>query len=268
MRLVSFDAFRTLGIPKVSHFKPENMFRIKELIREAEWILFPEYWQINALVYGLNSRIFPSLASYYLGHDKIEMTRLFQALCPEHVPGTLILDNSDGSQRQVLEQMDFPFVAKEVKNSMGRGVYLIEDLAAFRSYCQKVDILYVQEYLPIDRDMRLLVIGDQVVGGYWRVAPEWGFHNNVAQGGQIVFDPIPEQARALVQTVIRKTGINHAGFDVAMVGNHCYLLEFNRLFGNAGVNQLGLDINRLILDYLQRQYTPPSNQPRYEMTGA
>lgn len=248
MRLVSFDAFRTLGMPDVRHVKPELMFREKELLQGADWLLFPEYWQVNTLIYGLKSRIFPSPAAYHLGHDKIEQTRLFEMIAPAHVPLTLILGNTPANQDQILEQFDFPFVAKEPKNSMGRGVFLIENRGQFAQYCTANEILYVQEYLPIERDLRLVLIGKQVVGGYWRVGED--FHNNVAKGGRIVHGTIPEHARALVEHIAATTGIDHAGFDIAMVGGHCYLLEFNRLFGTQGIAELGIDCNALILEYL------------------
>ena len=95
------------------------MFRHKDEIKEADWILFPEYWQVNSLAYGLRKRIFPSLASYHLGHDKIEMTRAFWALCPEHMPHTVILPATPSAIEQVQNDFDYPFIAKEVRNSMG-----------------------------------------------------------------------------------------------------------------------------------------------------
>ena len=198
MRLVSFDALRTLGMPGVRYLKPELMFRERDyLSSQIDWALFPEYWQVNALSYGLGARIFPSLASYHLGHNKIEQTRLFEMLCPANTPLTLILPNTPSSQDQILEQFGFPFVAKEPKNSMGYGVFLIESRSDFTRYCQHSYVLYAQELLPIDRDMRVVLIGDQVVGGYWRSGE--GFHNNVSQGGQIIHGPIPNEARLLVE---------------------------------------------------------------------
>ena len=108
MRLITFDALRCLDIPGSRYIKPELMFRHKDEIEQADWILFPEYWQVNALVYGLQKRIFPSLATYHLGHDKIEMTRAFWAVCPEHIPQTMILPPTPGSIEQVLDQPGIP----------------------------------------------------------------------------------------------------------------------------------------------------------------
>jgi ribosomal protein S6--L-glutamate ligase len=66
MRLVSFDALRTLKLPDTTYIKPELFIQQLPLIRSADWVLFPQHWQVNALVYGLRQRIFPSQASYLL----------------------------------------------------------------------------------------------------------------------------------------------------------------------------------------------------------
>ena len=104
MRLISFDPLRTLEIPGVVNVKPEDWRRRKSEIMAADALLFPEYWQVNALVYAWRRRIFPSINSYHLGHDKIEMTRAFEAVCPEHVPFTRILPSTPAALEQVLLQ--------------------------------------------------------------------------------------------------------------------------------------------------------------------
>lgn len=267
MRLVSFNALRSLGIPGVHHLKPEHLFRDIETVREADWLLYPEYWQVNSLSYGLKKRIFPSLASYHLGHDKIEQTRAFMAVVPNHVPHTLILPSTPASMEQILEQMDFPLVAKLVRSSMGEGVFLIEDRPALREYAQKTEILYLQEFLPLQRDLRVVWIGDQVVAAYWREQGD-GFHFNVAQGGVINFEEIPAQALELVRLVATELGIDHAGFDVAMVDGHPYLLEFNLLFGLDGLNRLGLNAGEYVLRYLERLDGQPDHPFRPQPVAA
>ena len=126
MRFLSFDALRTLHLNGVSYIKPERMLAEAETIKAADGVLFPQFWQINPLIYGLKTRIFPSPASYYIGHDKVEMTRCFQLLAPEHVPYTLIEPNTPEAAASVWAKMPLPFVAKIPKSSMGDGVFLIE----------------------------------------------------------------------------------------------------------------------------------------------
>ncbi|MGH8556797.1 MAG: hypothetical protein ACRESZ_04910 [Methylococcales bacterium] len=64
MRLVTFDPLRALDIHGADYIKPELMFRERKRLIEADWVIFPRTWQINALHYGLKARIFPSIASY------------------------------------------------------------------------------------------------------------------------------------------------------------------------------------------------------------
>lgn len=249
VRLITFNALRSLDIRGAHYIKPEHYLRSLDHVCEAEWVLYPEYWQVNSLVYGLKQRIFPSPASYHLGHDKIEQTRAFMAVAPHNTPWTEILPSTDSAIDLVLESFDFPFVAKVVRSSMGEGVYLIESRRQFLDYAAQNDILYVQEYLPIQRDLRVVWVGDQVISAYWREQTD-GFHNNVARGGVVTFDAVPPAALELVEQVARTLGIDHAGFDVAVVQGHCYLLEFNVLFGLDGLNRQGIRLGPYILHHL------------------
>ncbi|BES73060.1 hypothetical protein RE428_40780 [Marinobacter nanhaiticus D15-8W] len=251
---ISFDIFRTLSFPDTRVLKPEQMFAEKDLLRSADWVLFPEYWQLNALVHGLKCRVFPSLASYQIGHNKVEMTRAFQMLVPGNTPFTLIDANGPQEREKIWDAMPLPFVAKLPRASMGEGVWLIENRGDWLRYCECTDVLYAQEYLPIDRDLRIVIVGDRVVTAYWRHQADQGFYNNVARGGRVVYGEIPEAATELALRVARELGVDHAGFDVAMVGNHPYLFEFNRLFGNQGLQ--GGILRDAILDYLKREASP------------
>lgn len=255
MHLVSFDIFRTLGLPNTTVLKPDNFLRHRALLQEADWVLFPEYWQLNALVHGLKCRVFPSVASYRIGHDKVEMTRAFQTVAPAHTPWTLIEANGPHEREQVWAAMTHPFVAKLPKASMGEGVWLIESRDDWRRYCEVTDVLYVQEYLPIDRDVRVVVIGDRVLTAYWRTQADQGFYNNVAKGGHIDNSPVPEAVTQLALKLARDLEVDHAGFDIALVDGYPYVLEFNRLFGNQGLG-LGSELQGAILDYLQCQTEP------------
>lgn len=163
MRLISFDPLRTLDIPDSKSLKPEHWFRHQDIIKQADWILFPEYWQINPLVYAWKKSIFPSISTYHLGHDKVEMTRAFEAVCPRNIPQTAILPATESAEQQILDEFSFPVVAKEVRHSMGRGVHVIHNRHELRRYRETHTILYIQELLPIDRDLRLVFIGKRVI---------------------------------------------------------------------------------------------------------
>lgn len=250
MRLVSFNLFRTLGMPGVVYIKPSEMYEKRALIEAADWVLFPETWQLNTLLYAFGSRIFPSPASYHLGADKVQMTRAFWAVCPGHMPHTCIEASDAAGSESVLSALAFPFVAKEIRHSMGRGVHLIEGMADWRRYVADNAVLYAQELLPLERDLRIVVIGRKAVAAYWRQRPDWGFHTNVARGGSIAFDPVPPAAVALAERLAVSLSIDHAGFDIAWIDGHPYVFEFNLLFGNQGLGECGVDLAAEITRYL------------------
>jgi len=261
MRVVSFDAFRSLDIPGVHYLKPELYLKNLPMLTSADWLLFPDYWQICGLHFGLKARLFPSLASYMVGHDKIEQTRVFQLLFPRHTPNTQILANTAENAALLWDEMTLPFVAKIPRSSEGRGVFLIEERVQWRLYQQQTPVLYVQEYLPIDRDLRLVVIGNRVVAGYWRLQSANGFHNNIACGGELDFSPVPKAAVELVESLSTRLGIDHGGFDLAMLGDQPMLIEYNRLFGNNGLIQQGIRTGSLIYQYLLEQSEPERTPP-------
>lgn len=261
MRLVSFNALRSVDIPGAYYIKPEHHFRELAQVCAADVVLYPEYWQVNSLIYGLGKRIFPSAASYHLGHDKIEQTRGFLTVAPQHVPITEILPSTPSSIDLVLERFDFPFAAKVVCSSMGEGVYLIESRRAFLDYAAQNSTLYVQENLPIQRDLRVVWVGNEVVTAYWREQTD-GFHNNVARGGVVHFDAVPPAALELVTHVATSLGIDHAGFDVAVVHGHCYLLEFNVLFGLDGLHRQGIRLGDMVMRYLGNEGNEPTHPVR------
>lgn len=260
VRLISFDAFRTLGLPGVRYIKPELMQQSLDDIRQADWLLFPAYWQINSLHYVLKRRIFPSLASYHLGHDKVEMTRAFQAACPAHIPRTEILARDAAHVDELLQRWELPLVAKKIRASEGLGVYLIETRAQLADYIAANEVVYLQELLPIERDLRVVLVGRQVVAAYWREGAD--FHNNLARGGVVRLDlPIPQAALDFVTRLAFYLDIDHAGFDLALVGDHPYVLEFNRLFGMSGEQQLSERVAAAMRTYLG--LVPPA--PRQEV---
>ncbi|MGP4041038.1 ATP-grasp domain-containing protein [Gracilibacillus sp. D59] len=258
MKLVSFNAFRTIGIPGVRYIKPELMFNEIDIIKEADLILFPETWQVSTLVYGLKKQIFPSIETMQIGANKIEMTRALWSVAKGYVPYTEILASTDSNIRKVLETFPFPFVAKEAKNSMGKGVYLIENDGQFIDYARNNDVLYVQEYLPNDgKDLRVCVVGDQIYDAYWRIGLEGEFLHNVAKGGEVSHQFIPKEALDLVSKIANLLNINHAGFDILVSDGKYYILEFNVLFGNQGLKKQNKTIAQEIYHYITKDFVPP-----------
>jgi ribosomal protein S6--L-glutamate ligase len=166
-------------------------------------------------------------------------------------------------EETIEEEFGYPLVAKEIKNSMGRGVFLIENRQELKNYIENNDILYIQERLPIDRDLRIVYVGNKVIGAYWRIASQGEFHNNIAKGASYDFNNIPLKAIELVEKVANALDINHAGFDIAVVDSNYYILEYNVMFGNEGLRKMGVKVEKYVYEYLLSNFDSVPNKPVY-----
>jgi ribosomal protein S6--L-glutamate ligase len=137
---------------------------------------------------------------------------------------------------------------------MGRGVFLIQNRADLNTYLEQTDAAYIQEYLPVDRDMRIVVIGSRIVHAYWRIAASNEFRTNVALGGKISLDPIPENAQELARFTARACGWDDVGIDICEYKGELYVLEGNMKYGKEGFRKAGIDYTKLMESLIENDY--------------
>ncbi|HIC90714.1 MAG TPA: RimK family alpha-L-glutamate ligase, partial [Syntrophaceae bacterium] len=148
----------------------------------------------------------------------------------------------------------FPFIAKLPRNSsQGRGVYLIKDEKELVEYCQRTKIAYIQEYLNIDRDLRVVMINYKVVHAYWRIAMAGQYRSNVSQGAKISFENIPQDALDFAQKVAKLCNFDHVGLDVCLYRGKYYVLEANMVYGKEGFLQANLDRRKILQDMIEKR---------------
>lgn len=231
----------TLGVkPNFSDYSPEAA----QLIRSAEKIYYPTTFYADLFnIAGIQT--FPSYHTYKCVQDKMRQSTLFQLLQIRH-PATRFYYGKKQKEK-IPEHFDFPFIGKIPRGSaMGRGVYLITNTEELEAYLADTDTAYIQTYLPIDRDMRIVVIGSRVVHSYWRVAPEGDFRSNVAVGGGILLDPVPEEALNLALHTARACRWDDVGIDICRHEGKYYVLEANMKYGKEGFREAGIDYRRLM----------------------
>ena len=131
-------------------------------------------------------------------------------------------------------------------SSRGEGVYLIEDEEGLERYCRAHLPAYIQEYLPIDRDLRVVLVNGEVVHCYWRVHRPGEFRNNVAQGADICCEDVPAEALDFARDVVRRCGFGEVGLDVCFAGGRYYVLEANMVYGLEGFRRQGLEWSELM----------------------
>jgi ribosomal protein S6--L-glutamate ligase len=220
-----------------------------ELIRRTPKIYYPTLLLAEALS-AMGKIIFPSVQTIRYAGDKIRQTQLFYLLNLP-VPRTRIY-YGPRQKNAILNDFQFPFVAKVPRNSSkGKGVSLIGDQTQLKQYLHQVHPAYIQEYLPIRRDLRVVILGRAIVHAYWREAQISNFRTNVAQGGRIVLSSVPEQALRLALLVSTLCGFDQVGLDLCEFGGRFYILEANMNFGLEGFKAAGLDFREILKNMVE-----------------
>jgi ribosomal protein S6--L-glutamate ligase len=148
---------------------------------------------------------------------------------------------------KILQHFKLPLIAKVPRGSaMGRGVFLIRSRTHLADYCRREPTAYIQEYLPMDRDMRIIVIGRQVVHAYWRIAASGEFRTNIGLGGQISLAKVPDEALNLALSTAKSCQWNDVGLDICQSNGKYYVLEANMKYGREGFRRAGIDYYELM----------------------
>ncbi len=218
--------------------------RESELIRNAEKIYYPTTFYAD-LFDAMGKKTFPSYHTYKCVMDKIKQTALFELLGIPHPRTRVFYGNR--RKRVITDYFEFPFVAKIPRGSaMGRGVFLIKNKDELLSYCDQSNPAYIQEYLGIDRDIRVVVIGNKAVHAYWRIAPEGEFRSNVAHGATVSFDSIPGETIDLAVHTASACGWDDVGIDICVRDGKFYVLEGNMKYGKHGFRAAGIDYLKMM----------------------
>ena len=240
-RLKSNPAINTLGFkPCFQNYSAHE----QKLILEADLIYYPTAFYADMLN-ALGKKTFPCYHTYNFALDKIKQTAMFNMLGLPH-PKTRIFYGTR-QKKNILNHFDFPFIAKKARGSAkGEGVHLIQNEKDLALYLINNSPAYIQEYLPVDRDMRIIIIGKKIRLAYWRIAQSNDFRTNVSQGGTISFDPMSDQALELALKIALKCGWDDVGIDIIMHKGQLMLLEGNMKYGTQGFKQAGIDYKKML----------------------
>lgn len=244
-RLRQCPGVTTLGVrPNFSDYTA----REKTLITDAKKIYYPSVFYADMFA-AMGKPVFPSVHTYRFAQDKIKQTTLFCLLGIPH-PATRTFYGR--KREKIPDHFQFPFIAKIPRGSaLGRGVFLIRTPDELEQYCALTNVAYIQKYLPIDRDLRVVIIGDRVAHAYWRINAPGEFRSNVGCGANICFDNIPEPALALALDAARRCGWNDVGLDICVHDNQFYVLEANMKYGRAGFARAGKDYYQMMEEMIR-----------------
>lgn len=243
-RLKGVPEVLTLGVkPNFMDYSEEE----RDLIAGAAMILYPttNYAQFFTT---LGKPFFPSLETCLYADEKIKQSTLFSMLGIPH-PRTRFYYHLH--HRDILGDFSFPFVAKLPRaSSRGRGVYKIENPEQLNAYLRLTPIAYIQEYLPHDRDLRVILVNYEPILSYWRQRDPSNFRANLHQGGTPLFFEIPYDALSLAQDTALRCKFNDVGLDLIQCRGKWYVIEANMEYGREGLRMKGMNLKEILREKL------------------
>ncbi len=209
--------------------------------------------------------VFNSSTAIAISDDKIAT---YQALARLKlpIPKTIIAPKifNEGSftekmMEQAIHALGFPMIIKEAFGSFGEQVYLIDNKEALY---KKVNALgnipfIFQECITTSYgvDIRLQVVGDQVIAGMKRKSLH-DFRANITAGGTMEpYQPTEEEKQLAVQAT-QAIGADFAGVDLLFGTNSPVICEVN---SNAHIRNLldctGINAANKIIKYILKKIT-------------
>ncbi|MBW1845946.1 MAG: RimK family alpha-L-glutamate ligase [Deltaproteobacteria bacterium] len=238
----------TLGVlPNFSDYNTQDAKRIKDAVK----IYYPSTFYAD-LFNSMGKMTFPSYNTYKCVQDKIKQTALFNLLDIPHPKTRTFYGNRQ--KKAILDYFEFPFIGKIPKGSaLGKGVYLISGKADLSEYCNIANTAYIQEYIPSDRDIRVVIVGDKVVHAYWRIAAPGDFRSNIALGGKVSLEPVPKQILDLALHTAVSCGWDDVGIDIISQKGELYVIEANMKYGKEGFRAAGINYIQLMETMIENE---------------
>lgn len=218
-------------------------------------------------------RAFSSVSSLALvrSRDKLRSMQIL-ARSGVGIPKTVFARQAKDTEALIELVGGAPVVIKLLEGTHGIGVVLAETKKAAKSvieafYGLGADIL-IQEFIDEAQgsDIRVIVVGDHVVGAMMRKGNEEDFRSNLHRGGTSLPVELTKKETNIAIKAARTLGLHVAGVDLIRSKRGPLVLEVNSSPGLEGIeNQTKQDIAGEIIDYV---VTKASGKRRKDRIGA
>lgn len=200
----------------------------------------------------------------YLARDKFRCYQALYRLPGIQLPKTVLISNSFMFDKLMID-FKFPIVIKIPNATQGVGTILAPSRRVAQEIIEALFLrhdtpILVQEYLGgishknSDRieDIRVVVVGNTILGAMRRIAPKGEWRTNYAQGATCEPHNLKTEEQELVLRIVERIGIEVAGIDLFPTNQGLFLLEVNACPGWKAFEQAHPKINvaKSIVDYI------------------
>ena len=161
----------------------------------------------------------PSLDSQFANKSKENVTHL----CEKYhlaVPKTRIFYQQEQA-RSFLATSNYPKIIKKSYGPSNYGGYFVHKVDSYEQAIQllkekKYNPIYVQDFIPMAADIRVMLVGHKPVCAFWRRPEKGDWLTNTSQGGTMDYQDVPTQVLDLAVATSKAAKAEYWACDVAV----------------------------------------------------
>ncbi len=165
-----------------------------------------------------NVRFIPSLDTQFANKSKENVTR-FAWKYGLPVPKTYIFyDRKKGYE--FLKKTDYPKIVKRSYGPSNYGGYFVHKVDSKKEAIKLFDKkkyhpMYLQDFVPMEADIRVMLIGHKPVCAFWRRPPKGHWLTNTSQGGSMDYQDVPKSVLDLAVKTSKAAKAEYWACDIA-----------------------------------------------------
>ena len=176
------------------------------------------------------------------------------------IPKTVVLHNINDLD-SAAQQIGFPLILKVAFGTLGIGVSIIETIRSLRSTVDIISanfhgsLIIMQEYVKEakGKDIRVFVVGNQIVAAMERKARRGEFRANFSLGGSVALADLTEKEKEISIEAVKAIGLHVAGVDIIRTSSGPKILEINANPGLQGITQAtGINVSEYIVRFAEK----------------
>ena len=163
-------------------------------------------------------RFLPDLDSQFSNKSKENVTR-FAWKYNLPIPKTYIFyDRKEGYE--FLEKTTYPKIVKRSYGPSNYGGYFVHKVDSKEEAkelfeTKKYHPMYLQDFVPMEADIRVMLIGHKPVCAFWRRPPEGEWLTNTSQGGSMDYQDVPKKVLDLAVKASKAAKAEYWACDIA-----------------------------------------------------
>ncbi|RLA76576.1 MAG: hypothetical protein DRG30_02465 [Epsilonproteobacteria bacterium] len=166
-----------------------------------------------------NVQFIPSLDTQFSNKSKENVTR-FAWKYDIPIPRTYIYYDTKKAEN-FMETTQYPKIIKKSYGPSNYGGYFVHKVDSANEakalIAQKrYNPVYMQDFVPMEADVRVMLIGHKPVCAFWRRPPEGEWLTNTSQGGSMDYQKVPKELLDLAVQVSKDANAEYWACDIAV----------------------------------------------------